>query len=118
MRGVKSLSSGNVSCRRRVVGFAALVAAMCAIAPTIPASAQDASKYEVIGFRDARFGMSEQEVRAILTKNFGVKAADITSAPNQVEGTTVLTARVPSLDPGPGVAHVAFIFGFNSKKLI
>ncbi len=88
------------------------------VAPVAVASAQELPKYEVAGFRDARFGMSEQEVRAVIAKTLGVKAADITSGANPVEGTNVLTARVASLDPVPGPAQIAYIFGYGSKKLI
>ena len=86
--------------------------------PKQAASADESAAYEVTGFRDAHFGMSEQEVRASIVKTFGIKNADIASATNPIEGTTVLTARVTSLEPGPGQAHVAYIFGHNSKKLI
>src|SRR4051812_28107929 len=82
------------------------------------ARAQDASKYEINGFREVRFGMTEAEVRATAAKAFSLKPADFTAAPNAVEGTTVLTVRVTSLDPGPGPARIAYIFGHNSKKLI
>jgi hypothetical protein len=88
------------------------------LTPAVSASAQELPTYEVTGFRDARFGMSEPEVRAVITKSFGVKAADIASAANPVEGTSVVTARVASLDPVPGPAQIAFIFGYSSKKLI
>ena len=83
-----------------------------------PASAQDISKYEVTGFREARFGMSEQDVRALVVKTLGVKPADIASAANPVEGTNVLTVRLAALDPAPGPAQIAYIFGYGSKKLI
>lgn len=94
------------------------VAVMAVWSPHNLASAQELPKYEVTGFREARFGMSEQEVRASIVKTFGVKPADITSAPNPVEGTNVLTVHVASLDPAPGPAQVAYIFGYSSKKLI
>jgi hypothetical protein len=87
------------------------------LAPPAPATAQELPKYEITGFRDARFGMTEQEVRAAITK-LGIKPADITSSANPVEGTNVLTARVASLDPVPGPAQIAYIFGYASKKLI
>ena len=97
----------------------ALVAATIVLcAPRPDASAQDLPKYEVTGFRDAHFGMSEQEVRALVTKTLGVKSADIASNANPVEGTNVLTVRVASLDPAPGPAEIAYIFGYSSKKLI
>jgi hypothetical protein len=95
----------------------AITALACCAAPG-NASAQDQAPYQVTGFRDARFGMSEQDVRAVIVKDFGLKPADITSSVNPVEGTTVLTAKVASLDPGPGPAVVAYILGYASKKLI
>jgi hypothetical protein len=94
----------------------AIVAAFMSVATA--ATAQDLPKYEVVGFRDARFGMTEQDVRAVVTKTLGVKPADIVGTANPIEGTTVLTIRVPLLDPVPGPAQVAYIFGFASKKLI
>jgi hypothetical protein len=80
------------------------------------ASAQDLPKYEVTGFRDARFGMSEQEVRALVTKTLGIKPADISATANPIEATQVLTVKVASLEPGP--ARIVYIFGHSSKKLI
>jgi hypothetical protein len=103
------------ACRGLWVGALASIA--LSLVP-IASSAQEPTKYEVIGFREARFGMTEQEVRAVVTKSMGVKPADITSSANPIEGTSVLTIRVPLLDPVPGPAQVAYIFGFASKKLI
>jgi hypothetical protein len=79
---------------------------------------QELPKYEVTGFRDARFGMTEPEVRAAVKKSLAVKDADIKTAANPTEGTTLLVARVDSLDPGPGPATITYIFGNKSKKLI
>jgi hypothetical protein len=84
----------------------------------LAAIAQELPKYEVTGFRDARFGMTEPEVRAAIKKSFAVKDADIKAGSNPTEGTTLLTVRVNSLDPGPGTATVTYIFGNKSKKLI
>lgn len=75
-------------------------------------------KYEVTGFRDIHFGMTERDVRAAATKTFALKSADLSSGTNPVEGTSVLTAKVASLDPAPASARIAFIFGYSSKKLI
>ena len=98
--------------------FALAVAAIALCAPPGAASAEDAPKYEVIGFRDAHFGMTEAEVRAAVTKDLHVKASDVALAANPIEGTKVLTVKLVSLDPGPGPAQVAYIFGHSSKKLI
>lgn len=82
------------------------------------AAADDRHAYEVTGFRGAHFGMTEQELRASVVKDFGLKPADITNSVNPVEGTTVLTAKVAAIEPGPGPAAVAYILGHTSKKLI
>jgi hypothetical protein len=82
------------------------------------AEAEDLPKYEVSGFRDARFGTTEPEVRTVVAKSFGVKAADIKVTPNPTEGTSLLVIRVESLDPGPGPATITYIFGHKSKKLV
>jgi hypothetical protein len=93
--------------------FACVLAAgaSSALAQTLP-------KYEVTGFREILFGMTEQEVRNTAVKAFGVKAADVTAGKNPVEGTNLLTAKLNSLDPGPGPAQISFIFGHASKRLI
>jgi hypothetical protein len=96
--------------------FAATIIALCSAHGV--ALAQDLPKYEVTGFRGATFGMTERDVHATIIKTLGVKAADITLAANPVEGTTVLTAKLASLDPGEGPAQIAYIFGHSSKKLI
>jgi hypothetical protein len=82
------------------------------------AQPQELPKYEVTGFRDARFGMTEPEVRAAVKKSFAVKDADIKTAANPTEGTTLLIARADALDPGPGPATITYIFGNKSKRLI
>src|SRR5580700_3707906 len=121
MRNWKARRASSVLRPRPVSGvallarFAFAVAALACCAALDDASAQDQAPYQVTGFRDARFGMSEQDVRAAVAKDFGLKPADITSAVNPVEGTTVLTAKVASLDPGPGRAVVAYILGYASK---
>jgi hypothetical protein len=118
-RSLNCISSSRVTghCRAALLVPLALAGLMWC-APHERASAQELPKYEVTGFRDAHFGMTEPEVRAVIAKDFGLKPADITSAVNPVEGTTVLTAKVASLDPAPGPAVIAYIFGYTSKKLI
>jgi hypothetical protein len=112
------------SCPRKSIRIAFALRALLAIAaifsvqPSRAALAQDLPPYEVTGFRDARFGMTEQDVRGVIARDFAAKPADVTSNLNPVEGTTVLTVKVASLDPGPGPAVVAYIFGYASKRLI
>ena len=85
-------------------------------APADATSTQSLPKYDVAGFREVRFGMNEREVRAVAAKDF--KKLSFSRSTNLIEGTTVLTARLASLDPAPGPVLVAYIFGHASKKLI
>jgi hypothetical protein len=104
----------------RPLRIAAILVAGCVFSSIFAAAAvsQTAPAYEISGFRDVHFGMTESEVRAAATKAFALKPADITSAANPIEGTTVMTVKVATLDPAPGPAHIAYIFGYSSKKLI
>jgi hypothetical protein len=100
------------------MGLLALLFASLTLQNAALAQTQTLPAYEVTGFRGARFGMTEPEVRAVIAKDFGLKPTDITSTVNPVEGTTVLTAKVASLDPAPGPAVVAYILGYTTKRLI
>jgi hypothetical protein len=73
--------------------------------------------YVISGFRSARFGMNEAQVRSAIGKDFG-RAAKIEKAANAAEGTTAMQASLAALDPGPGPAKVTYIFGATSKELI
>jgi hypothetical protein len=70
------------------------------------------------GFRQARFGMSEEQVRGAIRGDFPVAAASLTGAVNPSEKTTILSLIVPDLLPHTGKAHISYIFGYHSKKLI
>lgn len=98
------------------------LAALLVLAP--PAFAQPAAPapgtarpYVVKGFRSALFGMDEAAVRAAAAKDLGVAPASLETFANKAEGTTVLTARVPSLSPGVGGAAVSYILGATSRRL-
>jgi hypothetical protein len=106
-----------MGCGARAWREVALVTGYLLIGLGSAAEAQDHPKYEVTGFRDARFGMTEPEVRTAIKKSF-VKDADIKTNLNPTEGTTLLIVHVNLLDPGPGTAAVTYIFGNKSKKLI
>lgn len=104
--------------RRLLHSLAAGLALLLAIpshaqAPAAPAVAP---VYEVAGFRSARFGMSEAEVRSAIAADFA--AATVTELSNQAEGTRVLVAAVPHLPPAPGGAEVSYVFGARSGRLI
>ena len=73
--------------------------------------------YEVRGFRSARFGMDQDEVKAAIARDFGMPADSVSTLVNANEGTTVLMVRTP-LPPGPGLAVVSYILGATRHRLI
>jgi|SRR6516165_4570782 len=68
------------------------------------------------GFRQARFGMNEEQVRQVIRKDF--PTAKISDAIHPSEKTMVLSFTVADLLPNTGNARVSYIFGYRSKKLI
>jgi hypothetical protein len=72
----------------------------------------------VDGFRNSRFGLSEEQVRQATRKDFPAAAAKLTSAVHPSEKTTVLSIGVADLLPNTGSARISYIFGYRSKKLI
>jgi hypothetical protein len=108
-------------------GFAVASAAVWAQAPgtattpppaAAPRPGPSKAAYEVAGFRGARFGMDEAQVRAAIQTDLSVKPDAIRVVPNTMERTTALIVSLPTLDPGPGPATVVYILGYKSKKLI
>jgi hypothetical protein len=95
-----------------------------AAAPAAPAATSSrpavapAQTLEVNGFRSAKFGMNETEVRAAIAKDLGVKADAIRAETNNSEQTRVLLVKAPDVLPGGGVAEVSYVFGYKSKTLI
>ena len=87
-------------------------------AATAASPAPAASAAQVAGFRSAMFGMSEQNVRAAIAKDFGVRPEAIKAETNPSEQTRVLLIQVPDVLPGGGTADVSYVFGFKSKTLI
>jgi hypothetical protein len=73
---------------------------------------------EVNGFRSARFGMTEAQVRTVIDRDLRVRPDEIRSQENKAEQTQVLEVRVPDVLPGGGAANVSYVFGFKSKTLI
>ena len=104
------------------LGGGALVDAIsAATGPSAPAGAwaQEAAKAaSVEGFRSARFGMTEAEVRKALSKDFGLGDSEIVGSENAVEKTTALQITVNDLLPDSGAANVGYVFGYRSKHLI
>lgn len=109
-----------------VLAFALLlppvVRAQAAAAPADTSSAQPPAgggeTARVEGFRNAKWGMTEAEVKAAITAEFKIAADKLKTEPNPNERTAVLTVQVPDLIEGAGVARISYIFGYTTKKLI
>lgn len=76
------------------------------------------SRVEVSGFRSAKFGMTEAEVRAAIAADFGLDADAIPVGENTVERTRILTIAVGDLLEGGGTAEVSYVLGYTSQALI
>ena len=70
------------------------------------------------GFRQALFGMNEEQVRQVIRKDFPAPGAKISSTIHPSEKTTVLALIALDLLPNTGKARISYIFGYRSKKLI
>jgi hypothetical protein len=74
--------------------------------------------YHVEGFRSAKFGMSEAEVRKAIASEFKVDDKTISRNINATEQTTILSVTIPNLLTGAGPARVSYIFGHTRRQLI
>jgi len=83
-----------------------------------PAAGEDKTAKAIDGFRSAKFGMSETDVRAAMTKDFGAKPDAIKIQDNASELTRSLLLTVPELLPNGGAAELSYVFGYKSKSLI
>ena len=70
------------------------------------------------GFRQARFGMSEAELRQAVRRDFPAAAARISRTTHPREKTTVLAVTSEDLLPDAGPARLFYILGYASKRLV
>ncbi|OUN01319.1 MAG: hypothetical protein BAA04_11685 [Firmicutes bacterium ZCTH02-B6] len=92
-----------------------------ALPPVLPELLSEAPVdvyHRVAGFRSVRFGMTAEEVRQAIRRDFGVGEDEIESLLNLEQGTLVLAVTVPSLPPGPGPASVYYILGASTERLM
>jgi len=81
------------------------------------AAEQPASPAAIEGFRQARFGMNEDQVKQAIRKDFPATAGKLATAIHPTEKTTVLSLSVADLLPHSGNARISYILGYRSKKL-
>lgn len=81
-------------------------------------TADDKTTKAIDGFRSAKFGMNEADVRAAVAKDFSPKPDAIKIQDNASELTRSLLLSVPELLPNGGTAELSYVFGYKSKSLI
>lgn len=74
--------------------------------------------YSTSGYGNARFGMSQQEVRTIIGKDYPLAMPGLKDTLHEVNKTPLLSLVVNELAPGPGPATITYVFGARSQKLI
>ncbi|MEI6987012.1 MAG: hypothetical protein WCK65_12885 [Rhodospirillaceae bacterium] len=77
-----------------------------------------AEVYHLTGFRSAEFGMTEAQVQKAIEKDFNVGSKEVIRGDNPGEKTSYLDVPVMNLLPSGGEAHVSYIFGYQTHKLI
>jgi hypothetical protein len=106
----------------RTTSFA--LATLCAAGPGIahaqdmPAAPAAGPLHVISGFRGARFGMNEEQVRAAVARDFKDDAALLRPVRHPDPRYSLLVLPLPSLDPGPGAAGVTYIFAAREHKLV
>ena len=78
----------------------------------------EAERAAITGFRSARWGMTDTQVKAAIQKDFNILPDKVQMEENLGERTTVLTVTVDDLLEGVGKARVSYILGYSTKKLI
>lgn len=94
------------------------VAAGPTSAAAVETPAADDKIKAIDGFRSAKFGMSEADVRSALAKDFNAKPEAIKAQDNASELTHSLLYSAPELLPNGGTAELSYVFGYKSKSLI
>ncbi len=75
---------------------------------------------DVTGFRSAKFGQSEAEVRAAIAKDFKIRPDAVHLIESSTEKTRALIVRAPDVIPvqGSGTAEISYVLGHGSGRLI
>ena len=98
--------------------LAAASASAPAAAPAAPDAPAITSDFVLECFRSAKFGMTQDKVRAAIKADFGLTGDAVVAGTNAAERTQLLTIVVPDLLPDGGKAQVSYVFGYSSKTLI
>jgi len=83
-----------------------------------PAASAAEGEFRLTGFRSALFGMTPDQVRQAIRRDFSITADKIETAENGAERTTILAIAVPDLLPASGPVQIAYVIGFRSRQLV
>src|SRR5215212_3471688 len=83
-----------------------------------PQTQDTAERAAVAGFRSARWGMTEAQVKTAIQKDFNISPDKVQTEENLGERTAVLMVTVDDLLEGVGKARISYILGYSTKKLI
>jgi|GEM_PF-2483905 len=86
--------------------------------PQAPTGAPAAGEFRLGGFRSALFGMTQDQVRQAIRRDFSVPAERIETVENGAERTTILAVTVPDLLPASGPAQIAYVIGYRTRQLV
>lgn len=115
---MRSLGNWAISGALAAVLLVAGLPALAQKQPAAPAAAAPAGDFKLTGFRSANFGMTADQVKQAIKRDFGIGPEKIETAQNGVERTQILAVTVPDLLPNGGPAQVAYVIGFRSKQLV
>ncbi len=118
MRGFRSTALPGALAAAIALGVATAAMAQTPPKPAPAAAPQASSEFRLTGFRSANFGMTADQVRQAIRKDFNIGPDKIETAENGVERTQILAATVPDLLPNGGPAQVAYVIGYRSKQLV
>src|SRR5579885_800027 len=85
-------------------------------APAPAPNAADVKPYEVEGFRSAKFGMDEAQVKRAIATDFVVKESTITREVNPVDRTTVLSITAKDVLPDIAIARIHYSSGSSRRR--
>ena len=102
----------------RLLLLAAVSFGLGGLHPAHAADAVTSGGPAIDGFRAAKFGMSEDQVRSAIKADFNTSSSAITQTQNVLQHTEVLSVQVPGLVPDGGAAAISYVFGYQSHKLI
>ena len=79
---------------------------------------ESVSYNRIKGFRSARFGMTEKQVRKAISKDFGKLAKTIKKKVHPTDKTVGIPVNANNLVSDEGTSRISYILGYKTKKLI